>query len=134
MSQCMPSETIEHERFVENLRAENALMRAALRKLITEADELIAAIEGTSDQFEPEVAALSSATSEAERVLEHGGHSVCGPAAITIHIEGGMVQDVSGIPQGQELHVEDHDIHDEEHPQWDAEKECIVTIYKGAAA
>jgi hypothetical protein len=32
------------------------------------ADDLIAAIEGTTDQFEPEVAALSKATSAAEKV------------------------------------------------------------------
>ena len=118
---------------MENLRrAQNAMMRAALQKLIAKADDLLAAIDGTTGQFESEVAALSSAASEAERLLEQGGHSVGSPTAITVHIEGGMVQGVSGIPTGYALHVQDHDIHDEEHPQWDPEKECIVTAYEGA--
>jgi hypothetical protein len=134
MSQPIPSETIEYERFVGNLRAENALMRTALQKLIAKADDIIAAIDGTTGQFEPEVAALGSATSEAERLLKHHSCSAEGPKPITVHIEGGMVQDVSDVPNGYELHVEDHDIHDEEHPQWDAEKECIVTVHEGGAA
>lgn len=53
---------------------------------------------------------------------------------ITIHLEGGIVQEINGVPAGYELHVEDHDIHDPEHPQWDKEKECIVTVYKGGGA
>jgi hypothetical protein len=37
--------------------------------LVTKSDDLIAAIEGTTDQFEPEVAALSDAASSAEKVF-----------------------------------------------------------------
>jgi hypothetical protein len=133
MSQPIPSETIEYERFVDSLRSENALMRSVLQKLIAKADDIIAAIDGTTNQFEPETAALSAATSEAERVLANG-HPFAQNATISIHIEGGMVQHVSGVPMGYGLHVEDHDLHDEEHPQWDAEKECIVTVYEGSAA
>lgn len=44
-----------------------------LKTLVTKADDLIAAIEGTTDQFEPEVAALSDAASSAEKVLKPNG-------------------------------------------------------------
>ena len=39
------------------------------KTLIEKADDMIAAIDGTTGQFEPEVAALSTATSAAEKVL-----------------------------------------------------------------
>jgi hypothetical protein len=52
---------------------------------------------------------------------------------ITVTVEGGLVQDVTGIPAGYELLVEDHDGGDTSHPSWDAEKECFVTIYEGGA-
>ncbi|HEV2349297.1 MAG TPA: hypothetical protein VG028_05555 [Terriglobia bacterium] len=41
-----------------------------LKTVVTKADDLIAAIEGTTDQFEPEVAALSNAASGAEKVFK----------------------------------------------------------------
>jgi hypothetical protein len=53
---------------------------------------------------------------------------------ITVTIEGGIVQDVTGLPQGYELHVEDHDEGDTSHPSWDAQKRCFVTIFDGGAA
>jgi hypothetical protein len=53
---------------------------------------------------------------------------------ITIHLEGGLIQDVTGVPQGYELHVEDHDEGDTSHPSWDAEKQCFVTIYEGGTS
>jgi hypothetical protein len=52
---------------------------------------------------------------------------------ITIQIHRGLITDVSGLPSGYELHVEDYDMDDEQHPQWNAEKECIVTVYEGAS-
>jgi hypothetical protein len=52
---------------------------------------------------------------------------------ITVTIEGGIVQDVTGIPAGYELHVEDHDESDESHTSWSVEKECFVTVYEGDA-
>ncbi|MBV9506230.1 MAG: hypothetical protein JO323_14615 [Acidobacteriia bacterium] len=62
-------ETLQYECYVDGLRHENALMQLALKKLIAKADEVISAVDGASDQFELEVAALSQATSEAERLL-----------------------------------------------------------------
>jgi hypothetical protein len=44
----------------------------ALRKLIDRADDLIAAIEGTTDQFETEVGRLQAAVTKAEQVLKGG--------------------------------------------------------------
>lgn len=51
-----------------------------LKTLIEKADNLIAAIEGITCQFEPEVSALADAASAAESVLEAGameGHHFC---------------------------------------------------------
>lgn len=45
------------------------VLEAALRELISKSDDIHAAIEGTTDQFEAEVSALSEATSAAEKVL-----------------------------------------------------------------
>lgn len=55
------------------------------------------------------------------------------PKIITVRVEGGLVQDVTGIPAGYALHVEDYDEIDPSHPGWDASKECVVTIYDGGA-
>jgi hypothetical protein len=52
---------------------------------------------------------------------------------ITITVEGGIVQDVTGLPEGYELHVEDYDGGDPTYPSWDADKNCFVTIYDGGA-
>ena len=43
---------------------------ARLETLVTKAHDLIAAIDGTTGQFEPEVAALSDAASGAEKVFK----------------------------------------------------------------
>ena len=45
----------------------------ALKTLIQKADDLIAAIDGTTGQFEAEVSALSEATSAAEKVIQAAG-------------------------------------------------------------
>jgi len=53
---------------------------------------------------------------------------------IVVHLEGGMVQDVSGVPAGYELHVEDYDVGDDTQSQWNAEKQCFLTVYEGGEA
>jgi hypothetical protein len=53
---------------------------------------------------------------------------------ITITLEGGLVQDVIGLPASYELHVEDHDEGDTSHPSWDEERKCFVTIYEGGTS
>lgn len=75
MSERIPPEVLEYEEFVDGLRRSNALMRVALQKLIGRADDIIDAIDGITDQFEPETAALSNAASEAEKLLEEAGES-----------------------------------------------------------
>lgn len=50
-------------------------MFKALKALIDKADGLIAAIDGTTGQFEAEVSALSEATSAAEKAIQAGGAS-----------------------------------------------------------
>jgi hypothetical protein len=44
----------------------------AITNLISDTNDLIAAIEGTTDQFEPEVARLKEAVTRAEKVLKGG--------------------------------------------------------------
>lgn len=46
---------------------------AALKALTEKADDLIAAIDGTTGQFEAEVSALSEATSTAEKAMQAAG-------------------------------------------------------------
>jgi hypothetical protein len=53
---------------------------------------------------------------------------------ITVVLEGGIVQDVTGLPAGYELRVEDHDEGDADHHSWDEEKKCFVTIFDGEEA
>jgi hypothetical protein len=48
-------------------------MLAALQTLIERADGVISAIDGATDQFEPEVAGLSAAASAAEKVIDRIG-------------------------------------------------------------
>jgi hypothetical protein len=55
---------------VRSLLVQASAMRAALQALIERADDLISAIDGATGQFEPEVAALSAATSAAEKVID----------------------------------------------------------------
>jgi hypothetical protein len=47
-------------------------IKKALETLIEAADDLIAAIEGTTDQFEMQVMQLEDAVSNAEKILEGG--------------------------------------------------------------
>jgi hypothetical protein len=51
---------------------------------------------------------------------------------ITVTVQGGMVQEVAGIPPGWKIRVEDYDHPDDTQPTWDAEKQCFVTLYEGA--
>jgi hypothetical protein len=52
---------------------------------------------------------------------------------IIVHVEGGLVQEVRGVPEGYELHVHDYDEGDTSHPSWDEDKGCFVTVYEAAA-
>jgi hypothetical protein len=129
MTHPLPLETIKYE------RRSNVLIRIALQRLISKADDIISAIDGTTDQFEPETAALSSATSEAQRLLSESENGRPESSkTIALRIEGGLVADVTGIPAGYELRVEDYDVQDPGDDSWDAEKECAVTDYGGDSA
>jgi hypothetical protein len=46
--------------------------KSAIRQLLATVDDLIAAIEGTTDQFEPEVMCLQAAATKAEQILKGG--------------------------------------------------------------
>lgn len=47
-------------------------LRKALRRLIAASDDLTGAIEGTTERFDRQAAALMDATSAAERLLDGG--------------------------------------------------------------
>jgi hypothetical protein len=50
---------------------------------------------------------------------------------IVVLVEGGLVTEISGVPEGYELRVEDYDAADTSHPSWDADKQCSITAYTG---
>jgi len=54
--------------FIERETSLSTLMETT-KTLMEKADDIISAIDGTTGQFEPEVAALSTATSAAEKAL-----------------------------------------------------------------
>ena len=122
MTQPLPSETISYERYVDGLRAHNSRLRHALTVLCSAVKQDVALF---ADQPHKD-----SALGIAEAALAEGTKG-SGQATITIHLEGGLVQDVTGIPPGVEVRVEDHDEGDTSHPSWDAEKGCFVTVYGG---
>jgi hypothetical protein len=103
-------------------------MRVTIQILLGKADALIAAIDGTTDQFEPETAAFSKAASAAERLVGDSSE----PQNIVLTIRYGLIDEVTGIPAGYELRVEDYDGDDASHPAWNAEKECFVTVFDGS--
>jgi hypothetical protein len=52
------------------------------------------------------------------------------PKIIFVTIRQGLVADVTGIPDGYEVVVEDYDGYDSAHPAWDDYKQCFVTIHR----
>ncbi len=52
---------------------------------------------------------------------------------ITVSVKGGLVQEVTGLPPGCELRVEDYDVQNPGDDSWDTEKECVVIVYEGGA-
>ena len=126
MSKPIGSETIEYERFVDGLRRENAELRGFAEYV---ANHLLS----LSLSLKPGSWGLVALTRyQALSISNATASSV--PKTITVHVEGGLVQDVTGIPAGYEVRVEDHDGDDTSHPAWDAEKECFVTVYEGDSA
>jgi hypothetical protein len=124
MTQRIPSETIEYERYVDGLRRSNAQLLNALKTYL---DVPVAPDIGCEDELVAAIELARAAIAETE-----GAAVSPAPAkAITIHIEGGLVQDVNGIPAGYEVRVEDYDFPDTGDDSWDAEKKCVVTVYGG---
>ena len=130
MTQPIPSETLDSERYVGGLRAANAKTLTALKDIILWAERhgLTKAELITGGQAEvPVITNARAAVAVAEALGLPKSH-----VAITIHVEGGLVQDVTGIPAGVEVRVEDRDGDgDTSHSSWDEEKGCFVTAYGG---
>jgi len=127
MSQPIPKETLAYEKFVDGLRRSNAKLLKACHTLAEDCRMTLSGEWDKGDQgFQDSLELLESVIAEAE-----DRPSLPPAKTITIHIEGGLVQDVNGIPAGYELRVEDYDYPDDTQPTWDAEKECHVTVYEG---
>jgi hypothetical protein len=122
---------------IEKARRVSALCDAApllLRACNTLAEDCRMALSGAWDKgdagFQDSLELLESAIASAA-----GGAVTSEPTkTITVRIEGGLVQDVTGVPEGCELRVEDYDGDDTSHPAWDADNGCFLTIYDGGAA
>ena len=137
MSQPIPSDNIGHE-----------LTAAALNHLGDVLSMLAELHEDNHCRAYVEAIAFYNAQCPDNKVFPTEGYSsrlvITGPLdrlpvpedsarkqPITIHIEGGLVQDVTGIPAGYEVRVEDYDHSDMRAKTWDAEKKCHVTVYGG---
>ena len=123
MSKPIPLDTIEYERYVDALRRSNIELLEALRNLHD-------ACEFWEDQSDPVLLLARAAINKAST----GTAALPASKNITIRIEGGLVQDLTGIPAGYELRVEDYDMGDTGDDSWDAEKKCVVTVYVGDSA
>lgn len=49
---------------------------------------------------------------------------------IVVDVEGGLVQNVSGVPFGVKVEIVDHDEGDTSHPSYDEEREAFVSVYE----
>jgi hypothetical protein len=113
------------------LRAHGPKLIAVLNKLLPEIDsEIEQRKHGGNAEDWAVLQVLSDEAHAAVREAQGNGP----PKTITVHVEGGMVQDVTGIPAGCEVRVEDYDHSDDTQPTWDQEKQCHVTVYGGDSA
>lgn len=129
MTQLHNDDKLNYEEFVNTLRRTNAELLAACETLAEDCRMALSGDWDKSDEgFKDSLTLLEDVIAKAKP------HTSCVlTKLITVTIEGGLVQDVKGVPNGYELHVEDHDEGDESFPAWDAEKKCFVTIYQGYA-
>lgn len=136
MSEPIPSETLDYERYVDSLRDHNVRMLKALRL----AESTLASFyriqyaQGISKVGDGADNWVLNIVRDAIAGADRSAIGSSAPKIITVRIEDGLVQDVTGVPAGYALHVEDYDGEDTSHPSWNAEKECFVTIYDGDAA
>jgi hypothetical protein len=102
----------------------------AIRPLLAAAPDLLKACKAAEDYG---WSGMSQAVIDQLRraIVKAEGGSRISAESIIVHVEGGMVQDVTGIPPGVEVRVEDYDHADDTQPTWDAEKGCHVTVYGG---
>ena len=138
MNQPIPSETIEYEQYVDGLRRSNADMHAALKDLLGDRPSVQGGIcqhcgrDYIGDILEGDCPSDDCPSFLAREIIHRAEPATVSPTkTITIHIEGGLVQDVTGIPTGFELRIEDYDVQDPGDDSWDAKKECVVTVYAG---
>jgi hypothetical protein len=120
----------------ERARADGYLLAAApqlLEACKTLAEDCRMALSGEWDKSDDGFQASLELLESVIRDATGGATSPQLTKTITVKVEGGLVQDVGGVPRGYELRVEDYDGDDTSHPAWDADKECFVTIYDGGA-
>ena len=137
MSEHILSESLEYERYVDELRRENAELLVAVNLAKRELEAWYSGAntrKGLKSLNDARIGACFGGLYAVNRALSRFGYKLASALrkkAITVKVEGGMVSDVGGIPAGYELRVEDYDHADESHPGWDAEKECFATVYGG---
>jgi len=127
MNQPLPSETIEYARYVDGLPGLEAISEADLIRKID--DHVSEVITQTGVKKGAIGSLIMSAALDVIRPYLRLSPTDTGTKTITIHVEGGLIQDVTGIPAGYEVRVEDYDHADDTQPTWDAEKQCHVTVY-----
>jgi hypothetical protein len=162
VTQPIPKESLDYERFVDGLRLQIQTMQrlaaarekqfaaarkecdslrgsnAAMREALHQAREYISGevdvVDGHYGAPDPNAAMQLAQEIDAAVALAEQTGTKAQSKTITVHLEGGLVQDVTGIPAGYEVHVHDHDEGDTSHPSWDEEKRCFVTVYGGDGA
>ena len=122
--QAHHDDNLNYERYVDGLRLENVELKEFAEYIANHLLSLSLSLKPGSWGL----AALAKyhALSKSNRITSSVPSKI-----ITVTIEGGLVQDVAGVPAGFELRIEDHDGDDTSHPAWDEQKECFVTVYDG---
>ena len=147
MSKPIPKESLDYEEYVDELRRSNAELLETLESVLPYLRRSTDTHAATIDMYIPPAKELrmradaiekqDAIVSKARKIVEKANSaagSIPAVKTITIHLEGGLVQDVTGIPPGVEVRVEDYDEGDTSHPSWDEEKGCFVTVYGGEGA
>jgi hypothetical protein len=127
IARCRTQDVEEVENAAEAVRQQQCLYGSA--------KELLAALRGCVFALDKNIegpgpsprAALEMANSAIARAT--GGVRRNQPHAITVQVHRGLITDVSGLPEGYELRVEDYDVDDTGDPRWNAKKECVISVY-----
>lgn len=139
MPQLHHDDDLNYEDYVDGLRRSNTALLAAVTDLLGDRPSVQGGIcrqcgrDFIGDILEGDCPADDCPSYKARSLIAaiHES-SILSSQNITIHLEGGFVQDVTGIPAGYEVRVEDYGFPETDDDSWDADKKCVVTVYEGA--